>query len=75
MLNKLQAGVGIASDASKVFKDYNVSMKQLDEISDLANQKLAGVPKKWGLRALTETLISKEVLYYYFCLYELSCLN
>ncbi|KAL4024652.1 hypothetical protein IC575_013016 [Cucumis melo] len=58
-LNK--AGVGIASDASKVFKDYNVSMKQLDEISDLANQKLAGVPKKWGLRALTETLISKEL--------------
>ncbi|KGN56711.1 Werner Syndrome-like exonuclease isoform X1 [Cucumis sativus] len=56
-----KAGVGIASDASKVFKEYNVSVKPLNEISDLANQKLAGVPKKWGLRALTETLISKEL--------------
>lgn len=66
MLNKLQAGVGIVNDAIKVFKDYNVSIKAVDEISDLANQKLAGVPRKWSLGSLTETLISKEVVYTLF---------
>ncbi|XP_022947132.1 Werner Syndrome-like exonuclease [Cucurbita moschata] len=58
-LNK--AGVGIVNDAMKVFKDYNVSIKAVDEISNLANQKLAGVPKKWSLGSLTEALISKEL--------------
>lgn len=56
-----KAGVGIVNDAIKVFKDYNVSIKAVDEISDLANQKLAGVPRKWSLGSLTETLISKEL--------------
>lgn len=51
----------------KVFKDYNVSIKAVSEISDLANQKLAGVPQKWGLGSLTKALVSKEVVYFCLC--------
>ncbi|GMY32069.1 3'-5' exonuclease-like [Fagus crenata] len=59
----LKVGVGIANDAVKVFKDHNVSIKSLEDLSCLANQKLAGGPRKWGLESLTRKLISKEVIY------------
>uniref|UniRef100_A0A2N9F9Z2 3'-5' exonuclease n=1 Tax=Fagus sylvatica TaxID=28930 RepID=A0A2N9F9Z2_FAGSY len=58
----LKVGVGIANDAVKVFKDHNVSIKSLEDLSCLANRKLAGGPQKWGLESLTRKLISKEVL-------------
>ncbi|RVW23789.1 Werner Syndrome-like exonuclease [Vitis vinifera] len=54
-------GVGIANDAVKVFKDHSVSVKDLEDLSYLANQKLGGDAKKWGLGSLTEMLISKQV--------------
>ena len=61
-LRHAQVGVGIANDAVKVFKDHNVSIKSLEDLSCLANQKLAGGPQKWGLESLTRKLISKEVI-------------
>ncbi|KAE8076340.1 hypothetical protein FH972_014998 [Carpinus fangiana] len=61
----LKVGLGIASDAGKVFKDHNVSIKAVEDLSYLANQKLG--PKKWSLASLTEMLISKEVIFLVCC--------
>ncbi|CBI17293.3 unnamed protein product, partial [Vitis vinifera] len=58
----IKVGVGIANDAVKVFKDHSVSVKDLEDLSYLANQKLGGDAKKWGLGSLTEMLISKQLL-------------
>lgn len=57
----VQAGIGIGGDRVKVFRDYNVSVKSVEDLSYLANQKLGGEPKTWGLQALAETLVCKEV--------------
>ncbi|KAL5542703.1 hypothetical protein UlMin_010413 [Ulmus minor] len=58
----VKVGVGIGNDAVKVFKDYNVSVKAVEDLSFLANQKLGGDSQKWSLGALTEMLISKQLL-------------
>ncbi|KAK0606928.1 hypothetical protein LWI29_006403 [Acer saccharum] len=57
----LKVGVGIGNDAVKVFKDYNVSIKAVEDLSYLAKQKLNGNSQKWGLASLIETLICKEL--------------
>uniref|UniRef100_A0A7N2R6G2 3'-5' exonuclease n=1 Tax=Quercus lobata TaxID=97700 RepID=A0A7N2R6G2_QUELO len=57
----LKVGAGIANDAVKVFKDYNVSIKAVEDLSYLAKQKLGGGPHQWGLGPLTKKLISKEL--------------
>ncbi|KAL8204638.1 hypothetical protein R6Q57_010261 [Mikania cordata] len=57
-----KAGVGIAGDARKVFNDYDVSVDALEDLSSLANKKLGGEPKLWGLSSLAEKLICKQVL-------------
>ncbi|XP_050372226.1 3'-5' exonuclease-like isoform X2 [Argentina anserina] len=57
----LKVGAGIANDAVKIFKDYNVSIKALEDLSFLANQKL-GDSQNWGLASLTEKLICKQLL-------------
>ncbi|CAN1334263.1 3'-5' exonuclease [Linum perenne] len=56
----IKVGVGIGNDSTKVFKDYNVSVQAVEDLSYLANQKLGGQPKNWSLKALAETLVSKE---------------
>ncbi|KAK6161694.1 hypothetical protein DH2020_005075 [Rehmannia glutinosa] len=56
----LKVGVCIANDAAKVFQDHNVSINTLGDLSDLANQKLGGDPKKWSLSSLTEMLICRQ---------------
>ncbi|KAK9901442.1 hypothetical protein M0R45_002126 [Rubus argutus] len=58
----LKVGVGIANDAAKFFKDYNVSIKAVEDLSYLANQKLCGDTQNWGLASLTEKLICKQLL-------------
>lgn len=57
----VQVGAGIAGDARKVLKDYNVSVNAFQDLSELANQKLA-MPRRWGLASLTEVLINKQVI-------------
>ncbi|EXB50506.1 Werner Syndrome-like exonuclease [Morus notabilis] len=58
----LKVGIGICNDAVKVFKDYNVSVKAVEDLSYLANQKLGGDSQKyWSLASLTENLISKQL--------------
>ncbi|KAK9058478.1 hypothetical protein SSX86_023320 [Deinandra increscens subsp. villosa] len=57
-----KVGVGIAGDARKVFNDHNVSVDALEDLSRLANKKLGGEPKMWGLSSLTEKLTCKQVL-------------
>ncbi|KAF9663494.1 hypothetical protein SADUNF_Sadunf17G0056300 [Salix dunnii] len=57
----VKAGIGIGGDRVKVFRDYNVSVKSVEDLSYLANQKLGGEPKTWGLQALAETLVCKEL--------------
>ncbi|PIN18896.1 DNA helicase [Handroanthus impetiginosus] len=57
----VKVGVCIANDAAKVLQDHNVSINNLKDLSDLANQKLVGEPKKWSLSSLTEMLICKKV--------------
>ncbi|XP_057959874.1 3'-5' exonuclease isoform X2 [Malania oleifera] len=56
-----KVGVGIANDSMKIFKDYNLSIKALEDLSCLANQKIGGDPKKWGLESLTEAIICKQL--------------
>ncbi|KNA14724.1 hypothetical protein SOVF_104710 [Spinacia oleracea] len=58
----IKVGVGIDNDAVKVFHDHNVSIKSLEDLSSLANQKLGGVPKQWSLSSLVETFICKQLL-------------
>ncbi|XP_021888961.1 Werner Syndrome-like exonuclease [Carica papaya] len=55
----LKVGVGICGDASKVYRDYNVCIKGMDDLSDLANKKIGG--DKWGLASLSEALVCKEL--------------
>ncbi|GMN62828.1 hypothetical protein TIFTF001_031914 [Ficus carica] len=57
----LKVGIGIGNDAVKVFKDYNVSVKAVEDLSYLANQKLGRDSQKWSLASLTENLISKQL--------------
>ncbi|KAK4356817.1 hypothetical protein RND71_022427 [Anisodus tanguticus] len=54
-------GVCIANDAYKVSQDHNVSVKALEDLSELANRKLDD-PKKWSLASLTEKLLAKQAL-------------
>ncbi|KAF8402154.1 hypothetical protein HHK36_013106 [Tetracentron sinense] len=54
-------GVSIAGDATKVLKDYNVHIKDLEDLSRLANLKLGGIPRMWGLGSLTEKLTCKQL--------------
>ncbi|KAG6431461.1 hypothetical protein SASPL_109540 [Salvia splendens] len=56
----LKVGAGIANDARKLWKDYDVSINTFQDLSDRANQKL-GDRKKWGLSSLTEMLLCKQV--------------
>uniref|UniRef100_A0A2P2Q2K6 Uncharacterized protein n=1 Tax=Rhizophora mucronata TaxID=61149 RepID=A0A2P2Q2K6_RHIMU len=58
----MQIGVGIGNDCVKVFKDYNISVKAVEDLSCLANRKLGGEPRVWGLQSLTELLVCKEWL-------------
>lgn len=57
----VQVGVGIGSDAGKVYRDYNVSVKASEDLSYLAKHKIGGDSQKWGLASLTEMLVCKEV--------------
>ncbi|KAG6428367.1 hypothetical protein SASPL_112618 [Salvia splendens] len=56
----LKVGAGIANDARKLWKDYDVSINTFQDLSDRANQKL-GDRKKWGLSSLTEMLLCKKL--------------
>ncbi|BAT86670.1 hypothetical protein VIGAN_04434400 [Vigna angularis var. angularis] len=56
----LKVGVGIDSDAMKVFRDYKISVKGVMDLAFHANQKLGG-DHKWGLSSLTEKLLSKQL--------------
>ncbi|KAL0358508.1 UNVERIFIED_CONTAM: Werner Syndrome-like exonuclease [Sesamum angustifolium] len=57
----IKVGVAIANDAAKVSQDYNVSIKTLEDLSDLANRKLGGERKKWSLSTLTEMLTCRQL--------------
>ncbi|KAH9680391.1 Werner Syndrome-like exonuclease [Citrus sinensis] len=57
----LKVGVGIGSDAGKVYRDYNVSVKASEDLSYLAKHKIGGDSQKWGLASLTEMLVCKEL--------------
>ncbi|XP_021834571.1 Werner Syndrome-like exonuclease [Prunus avium] len=58
----LKVGLGIAGDSVKVFKDYNVSTKAVEDLKYLAKRKLGGGLQNWGLASLTEKLICKQLL-------------
>ncbi|XP_010495843.1 PREDICTED: Werner Syndrome-like exonuclease [Camelina sativa] len=58
----VKVGIGIDGDSVKLFHDYGVSIKDVEDLSDLANRKIGGDSKKWGLASLTETLVCKELL-------------
>ncbi|PHU24686.1 hypothetical protein BC332_09793 [Capsicum chinense] len=59
----VKVGVCIANDAYKVLQDHNVSVKALEDLSELANKKLDD-PKKWSLASLTEKLLAKQVFWF-----------
>ncbi|KAL4380285.1 hypothetical protein AHAS_Ahas04G0018200 [Arachis hypogaea] len=57
----LKVGAGIRGDAAKVFRDYKISVKGLEDLSFHANRKLGGSPHQWGLASLAEKLLSKQL--------------
>ncbi|KAK4435835.1 Werner Syndrome-like exonuclease [Sesamum alatum] len=57
----LKVGVAIANDAAKILQDYNISIKTLEDLSDLANRKFGGEPKRWSLSTLTEMLTCRQL--------------
>lgn len=59
--SSVKVGVNIANDGYKILNDYNVSVKCLEDLSNLANRKLGGGPKKWSLASLAKTVICKEL--------------
>ena len=61
MLTNEQVRVAIGGDAVKVFNDYNVSVKAVEDLSYLANQKLNKDCQNWSLAALIKMLVCKEV--------------
>lgn len=64
----------IANDAYKVSVDHNVSVKTLEDLSELANKKFDEEPKKWSLASLTEKLLAKQVFFWFlFQRYLLLC--
>ena len=56
-----QVGICIDNDARKMLKDYDVCVKPLMDLSNMANVKLAGPTKRWSLASLTEMITCKEV--------------
>ncbi|KAM0949557.1 putative DNA helicase [Dioscorea sansibarensis] len=56
-----KVGVSVANDATKIWRDYNVCVECLEDLSGLANLKLGGAPRNWSLASLTETLTCKEL--------------
>lgn len=69
-----QVGLGIAGDSVKVFKDYNVSTKAVEDLKYLAKRKLGGGLQNWGLASLTEKLICKQVIFLFFSAFHYSLL-
>lgn len=63
MFDMYKVGAGIGGDALKVSRDYNISIKGVEDLSFHAKQKLGGHggPHQWGLASLTEKLLSKQV--------------
>lgn len=57
----VKVGVWIANDAMKISRDYNVNVGPLGDLSEYANLKLDGFPKRWSLSSLTEMLTCKEL--------------
>ncbi|XP_043720310.1 Werner Syndrome-like exonuclease isoform X2 [Telopea speciosissima] len=56
----LKVGICIANDANKIFNDYNVRVKPLEDLSSLANLKVGGL-SRWSLSSLTEMLTCKQL--------------
>ncbi|KAJ0967212.1 hypothetical protein J5N97_024129 [Dioscorea zingiberensis] len=59
--SSIKVGVCVAGDAAKIWKDYNVSVECLEDLSGLANLKLSVAPRSWSLSSLTEMLTCKEL--------------
>ncbi|MED6158962.1 hypothetical protein PIB30_037934 [Stylosanthes scabra] len=57
----LKVGAGIGGDTAKVFRDYKISIKGVEDLSFHANRKLGGSPHHWGLASLAEKLLSKQL--------------
>ncbi|KAL6885452.1 hypothetical protein ACP4OV_010231 [Aristida adscensionis] len=59
--SSVKVGICIDNDARKMLNDYNVCVQPLMDLSNLANVKLAGPPKRWSLASLTEMVTCKEL--------------
>ncbi|XP_061960350.1 3'-5' exonuclease-like [Populus nigra] len=57
----VKVGVGISSDCAEVLRDYNESVKSVDDLSYHANQKLGGEPKTWGLRSSKDSCLQRAL--------------
>uniref|UniRef100_A0ACD5ZSP3 Uncharacterized protein n=1 Tax=Avena sativa TaxID=4498 RepID=A0ACD5ZSP3_AVESA len=59
--SSVKVGVCIDNDARKMFNDYDIRVQPLNDLSIIANVKLAGPQKRWSLAALTEMITCKEL--------------
>ncbi|KAK9138449.1 hypothetical protein Sjap_009043 [Stephania japonica] len=57
----VKVGVSIADDVVKILKDYEVCVNSVEDLSSIADLKIRGDPKTWGLASLTERLTCKKL--------------
>ncbi|KAH9288368.1 hypothetical protein KI387_032485, partial [Taxus chinensis] len=58
--SSVKVGVCIGGDAAKMQKDYNVHVREIEDLAAIACRKLRP-PRKWSLSCLCEKLTGKEV--------------
>ncbi|XP_006834589.1 PREDICTED: Werner syndrome ATP-dependent helicase [Chrysochloris asiatica] len=56
-----KVGVGITGDQWKLLRDFNIKLKSLVELSDIANEKLK-CTETWSLNGLVKHILSKQLL-------------
>ncbi|KAL2895771.1 Werner Syndrome-like exonuclease [Bienertia sinuspersici] len=55
-------GIGIRSDVEQLLVDYDLNVKNVVDLGELAVQKIAGVKKGMGLKELSKVVLGVEVL-------------
>eukprot|EP00262_Sarcandra_glabra_P001107 TRINITY_DN11121_c0_g1_i1.p1 TRINITY_DN11121_c0_g1~~TRINITY_DN11121_c0_g1_i1.p1 ORF type:complete len:207 (+),score=40.43 TRINITY_DN11121_c0_g1_i1:67-687(+) len=57
----VKVGVSIRNDVTKVMKDYNVCIKETEDLSGIANLKLGRIGRLWSLASITEMVTCKQL--------------
>ncbi|PKA46221.1 Werner Syndrome-like exonuclease [Apostasia shenzhenica] len=59
--SSFKVGIGIAGDAMKIYREYDIRVASLIDLSRYANLKFGGTRRNWGLCSLTERVTCKQL--------------